>query len=119
MPSGHGLEVPEHASSPLLEPPAPDAVDPQSGPAAQGAAIPERLPVPGTLPVVDVRELDWQAIRKAVDGQAIRARLRTAVEGMETLLDRVGGPGMLFDADRAHAATARSECPHGRTGSLW
>lgn len=56
------------------------------------------------LPVVEVRELDWQEIRKAVDARAIRARLRAAVEGMETLLDSAGGPGMLFDADRAHAA---------------
>jgi len=58
---------------------------------------------PATLPLVEVRELDWPAIRQAVYAPAIRARMRAAVERMETLLDRVGGPGMLFDADRAHA----------------
>jgi hypothetical protein len=60
--------------------------------------------VPATLPVVEVRELDWQAIRRAVDAQAIRGRMRSAVEQMEALLDRAGGPGMLFDNDRADDA---------------
>jgi len=39
-----------------------------------------------------------------VDAHAIRARMRAAVERMETLLDSAGGPGMLFDSDRAHDA---------------
>jgi len=60
--------------------------------------------LPATLPVVEVRDLDWDAIRKAVDVQAVRARLPLAVERMEALLDRPGGPGMLFDADRASTA---------------
>jgi hypothetical protein len=51
-----------------------------------------------------VRDLDWESIRKAVDPESIRARMRDAVERMEALLDRAGGPGMLFDNDRAHAA---------------
>lgn len=54
--------------------------------------------------VVDVRDLDWQEVRNAVDAPAIRARLRFIVEQMELLLDSVGGPGMLFDGDRADAA---------------
>lgn len=62
-----------------------------------------RDPAPAFLPAVEVRELDWQLIRTAVDAKAIRARMRAAVERMETLLDRVGGPGMLFDDDREHA----------------
>lgn len=61
-------------------------------------------PIPPTPPTVEVRELDWPAIRKAVDPQAIRARMHTVVERMESLLDSIGGPGMLFDKDRAHAA---------------
>lgn len=67
----------------------------------------ESLPearIPATLAVVEVRDLDWEAIRKAVDAQAIRARMQDAVERMEALLDRSGGPGMLFDNDRTHAA---------------
>ena len=55
-----------------------------------------------TPPVVAVRDLDWKAIRLAVDASAIRARMRAAVERMETLLDGAGGPGLLFDSDRAH-----------------
>ena len=55
-------------------------------------------------PVVDVRDLDWQAVRSAVDPAAIRARMRAIVERMEALLDRADGPGLLFDADRADAA---------------
>lgn len=58
---------------------------------------------PAKLPVVEVRELDWQAIHKAVDVAGVRARLPAAVERMEALLERVGGPSMLFDSDRAHA----------------
>ena len=57
-----------------------------------------------TPPVVAVSELDWQAIRQAVDARAIVARMRVAVERLETLLDGVGGPGLLFDSDREHVA---------------
>jgi len=62
------------------------------------------LAVSAAPSVVEVRDLDWAAIRRAVDAPALRARLRSAVEGLEVLLDRVGGPGMLFDSDRADAA---------------
>lgn len=81
-------------------PASPDAVDPPANVAPSEAA---KASVPATLPVVEVRDLDWQAIRTAVDPRAIRARMRGAVERMETLLDSVGGPGMLFDKDRSHA----------------
>jgi hypothetical protein len=64
-------------------------------------AAPVSTPV---LPVVEVRELDWPAVRQAVDPPAIRARMHGVVERMEALLDRAGGPGMLFDGDRANAA---------------
>jgi hypothetical protein len=60
--------------------------------------------LPATPPVVEVRDLDWEAIRRAVDVQALRARMPSAVERMEILLDRPAGPGMLFDADRVGAA---------------
>ena len=59
---------------------------------------------PEDPPVVDVRELDWNAVSSAVDiPAAIRARMRAIVERMEALLDRADGPGLLFDADRDHA----------------
>lgn len=71
--------------------PAPDAAAPDAGLAPAS-------------PVVEVRDLDWDAIRDAVDAGAIRARMRAAVERMETLLDSAEGPGMLFDSDREQPA---------------
>ena len=66
-------------------------------------AIPTIVSPPAVPPVVEVRELDWCGVRQAVDAHAIRARMRAIVERMEALLDRAGGPGMLFDGDRADA----------------
>ena len=75
--------------------------DPVALPLSAAGAVPNSIP---SCPVVDVRELDWQAIRKAVDPPGIRSRMRAVVERMEALLDRADGPGMMFDADRADAA---------------
>lgn len=72
----------------------------QGGVVAAGEA-PAAVPVP---PVVDVQDLDWPAIRAAVDPGAVRARMRGIVEAFEALLDRAAGPGLLFDADRADAS---------------
>jgi hypothetical protein len=76
--------------------------------AAGGAAgaVPDIVDVPATPPVppvVDVEDLDWAAVRRAVDPAAIRARSRSTVEQLEALLDREGGPGLLFDEARADA----------------
>ena len=72
---------------------------------APAAPIDEGSPAEvAILPVVEVRDLDWPAIGAAVDAKAIRARMREAVERMETLLDGAGGPAMMFDADRSSAA---------------
>jgi hypothetical protein len=65
-------------------------------------APPAREPV-AVPPVKDVRDLDWAAIRDSADPAAIRARMRHTVDAMEVLLDRAGGPGLLFDVDRATA----------------
>jgi hypothetical protein len=54
-----------------------------------------------TASVIEVKDLDWPAIRATVDALAIRARMRGAIEQMESLLDRAAGPGMLFDSSRA------------------
>ena len=74
----------------------PDSVQPDASQASRA--------IPPVLPVVAVRELDWQAIRDAVDPGGLRARMRAVVEQMETLLDRAGGPGLMFDGDRAHVS---------------
>ena len=59
--------------------------------------------VPATLPVVDVTEVDWPAVRDRVTAAATRAHLRDVVERMEALLDRDGGPRLLFDEYRTDA----------------
>ncbi len=70
--------------------------------------------------VVEVRDLDWQAVRGAVDALAIRARMTPAIERMEALLDRAGGPGMLFDSDRASPADrAIRVCATDSDAPLW
>jgi Calcineurin-like phosphoesterase len=93
--------------------PGPDAAGPApfvdcvTAPVAEVAlpvaeAPPAREPV-AIPPVRDVRDLDWAAIRNSADPAAIRARIHHTVEAMEVLLDRAGGAGLLFDADRATA----------------
>jgi hypothetical protein len=66
---------------------------------AEAPALPP--PPPAVLPVVEVDDLDWAAVRRAVDPGAVLARIRDIIERAEALLDRAGGPGLLFDADRA------------------
>jgi hypothetical protein len=75
------------------------------GPDADAAAPASEASHPALAfpPAVEVRDLDWQAIRAAVDATAVRGRMRAAVERMEALLDRVDGPDLMFDRDRAHA----------------
>jgi hypothetical protein len=89
-------DAPEwHLNEPLLVEIERDAAEPAEPPAAAN-------PPPPIPPVVDVTALDWDAVRRAVDPGAVRARMRETVERMETLLDRSGGPGLLFDDHRAH-----------------
>jgi len=84
---------------------------PSNGPSAAPlvAHIPAPVDTPSAPPAlqaepaVQVHALDWQAIGQAVNPAALRARMRATVEAMETLLDSAGGPGMLFDSDRADA----------------
>jgi len=73
----------------------------QNDQSSDAGAAPSR---PATPAVVDVRDLDWEAIRRAVDPAALRVRTSAVVERMEQLLNRAEGPGMLFDADRAGSA---------------
>jgi hypothetical protein len=63
---------------------------------------PPRAAPPPTLPVVQVQDLDWQAVRAAIDPVAVRSRMQTVVAQLETLLDRPEGPGLMFDEHRAH-----------------
>lgn len=58
---------------------------------------------PALLPIIEVHDLDWAAIRVATNPAALRVRMRLIVERMETLLDSETGLAMLFDVDRVHA----------------
>jgi len=95
--------VPPDPAAPEIAGDAPPGVQNELAPEAPAAAAePPTPPAPPAVPpVVDVADLDWEAVRLAVDPGAIRARMRATVERMEALLDRAGGPGLLFDADRA------------------
>jgi hypothetical protein len=44
------------------------------------------------LPVVDVRDLDWEAVRNAADAAAIRARMRDVVEQWKSCSTVQGDP---------------------------
>jgi Calcineurin-like phosphoesterase len=82
-------------------------------------APPAREPV-AIPPVRDVRDLDWAAIRDSADPAAIRARIHHTVDAMEVLLDRAGGAGFLFDADRATAQDRAIQVKQRATAApLW
>ena len=90
------------ADRPVAEPTAahsggPSCDLPLTEPEAEAVLPP---PIPD---VIDVTALDWDAVAAGVDPGGVRARMRDTVERMEALLDRSGGPGLLFDADRASA----------------
>ena len=61
---------------------------------------PVRTP-PAVLPVVDIIDLDWVAVRDSIDSHGVRHRMRESVSQMEDLLSRTSGAGMLFDSDRS------------------
>jgi hypothetical protein len=78
---------------------------PEDAPASEVATVvpvPADPDAPAAPDVVEVHDLDWAAIRHAADPAAVRERMRHIVEAIETLLDRAGGPGMMFDEYREH-----------------
>ncbi|MDB5930859.1 MAG: hypothetical protein JWR60_2566 [Polaromonas sp.] len=114
-------EAATDASGPPLgaSEPLPDAAAEQT-PAPVILPVPPAASPPATPPVVEVHSLDWQGVRAAADAPAIRARMHGVVQRLETLLDQAGGPGMLFDSDRAHAddRAIRVTAP-AAPGPLW
>lgn len=73
---------------------------PEPGATGEAADQPTLPGPPAIPPVIDVHDLDWDALRAAVDPGAVRRRIEATVTGMEAFLDRAAG--MLFDADRAN-----------------
>jgi hypothetical protein len=96
----------------------PVATDPATEPVE---ALREEPPaVPATPPVVDVRDLGWLAVRERVTAAATRSHLRDVVERMEALLDRDGGPMLLFDDHRTDPKDRAIRVSHLDTGApLW
>ena len=102
--------------------------EPAPGPGTDPVQASEPVDAPPPLeipPVVDVEDLDWAAVRVATLSAIERSAMRETVERMESLLDRAKGPGMLFDADRAHpgdraiqVATLAPETPLWFIGDL-
>ncbi|WP_201835059.1 metallophosphoesterase [Microvirga zambiensis] len=72
------------------------------------------------LQIVEVENLDWMAVRGAANPSSIRSNIRATVERMEALLDKVDGPGMLFDKNRSDPADKAIQISDVDTGSpLW
>ena len=85
---------------------------------ADAVATPE-VPPPAISPVVDVTDLDWSAIRAAVDRARDLQDIAAVIEQAERILDR-DPPGLLFDADRADPADRVIRVKELRTDSaLW
>lgn len=84
----------------------------ESGASARG------LPPP-ILPVIDVSNLDWSAVRSKTDPSAVRARIQIIVEGTESLLDREGGPALLFDSERSYAEDRALKVTALSTAPMW
>lgn len=81
---------------------APRTIDepPETGDAPMRTAPGEEVdPGPPTPPVVHVGDLDWDAVRRAAEPAAVRARIRETVERCEALLEDPTSR-MLFDEDR-------------------
>jgi Calcineurin-like phosphoesterase len=55
---------------------------------------------PPVLPVVDLVDLDWIALRDSIAIGGVRCRIEGIISRMENLLDQTTGAGMLFDSDR-------------------
>jgi hypothetical protein len=106
-PGQDALPAPEPAATPAAtggdQAQAPAEPSPAESLAGGSPAPADAPSAPQAAPAIQVHALDWQAIGQAVDPAALRARMRAIVEGMETLLDGAGGPGMLFDSERTDA----------------
>ncbi|WP_324808416.1 metallophosphoesterase [Sphingomonas sp. LY29] len=70
---------------------------------APSEAPPDKPTIAALPEIQDVHDLDWAPIGEAVTRSSDRSRMRATVEGFEALLDRPGGPGLLFDRDRSGA----------------
>jgi hypothetical protein len=85
---------------------------------AEPAAVPEPAP-PAILPVVDVVDLDWEAIAASLEPAALRARMRDTVERLEARVDADGGLRMLFDDARTSRTDRAVRVSHVSDEPLW
>ena len=94
LPSGDG--EPPKAASPS---PPPAEIGPEQ-PRGEGLSAPN-LNWPSTLPVIDVADLDWSAVEKALSRNYLLSRMPRIASDFQQLLEREAGCGMLFDLDRS------------------
>ena len=115
VPTAHEPSTPEDSDAQLEASP-PD--DPETE--VQLAALPAAKPAPPVLPVVEVTDLDWKALRDSIDAGGVRRRMRRSISGTEDLLERSTDAGMLFDADRAFPGDKAIRVTQvGKENPLW
>jgi Calcineurin-like phosphoesterase len=89
-------------------------------PAVESGALPPVRTPPRVLPVVDVTDLDWVALRDNIDIEGVRHRMCRSVSQMEDLLSRTAGARMLFDLDRSCAGDRAVRVAEvGKESPLW
>jgi hypothetical protein len=93
--------VPDAAREAAVPEGAPSADQAAPGAPAVAAPVPPAPHVPPVPSVVEITDIDWDSVVAAVRPAAVRARARETVEQLEAILDRVDGPGLLFDDQRA------------------
>ncbi|WP_154661093.1 metallophosphoesterase [Microvirga lotononidis] len=112
---GTGTEPGSDAAAPPVS-----GVPPQNIGSLPSDAAPTAVMAPPPLQIVEVEQLDWQAVRDAANPSSIRSNMRATVERMEALLDKADGPGLLFDKDRTDPADKVIQVSKLDTGSpLW
>ena len=106
-------DLPQASPDPAISPPqvpsnGPDAMSEALGGDARCDGVQPGIDAAGNLappmlPVIDVLDLDWAALRDCVCNGGVRSRLMAIVSRMEDLLQHPGTAGMMFDSERSSA----------------
>ena len=83
-------------------------------------AVPDERRSPPPIPsVVDIHDLDWDAIGASLEPGALRARMRETIERLETMLDSESGVRMLFDDQRENSSDRALKLAQISDEPLW
>jgi hypothetical protein len=121
VPGSGEVAVPDVPDVPDTSAPVPEDSALPSVPAVEGGEAMSSTATEVAPAAIDVRDLDWAAIREATHPAALRARMRVVVEQLEAVLDSEAGPGMLFDSDRADKddRAVRVTLPADDKSAIW